>query len=175
MNLVKLVMTTSIEQFYNESEASVKVFNAFVNKHNLTGRMVPDHICYKCDSRESFEVIRKIFETESAYMFQSIISNRPIAYIKLKMPIQTVLGDIWFLELSDQKPDGSQTEGFDHIEVYPTTFSYDDMIKELEKTETVVMIERPHHTTHDVELENGFVFRCTREPLIDKIKRDEMI
>jgi len=165
----------TIEDFYQGSKKYVEFFDVFAEKHNLQGITQADHICYKCGSRESFEKMRNMFERESLYIHQSIISNRPIAYIRFKKGIETSLGTILYLELSDQKVDGSQQEGFDHIEVFPTTISYDDMIKKLEETEKVIKVERPHHTTHDIDIGEDFLFRCTREPLIDKIKREEML
>ena len=167
-------MIDPLQMFYAEAEATIPAFNSFADKHSLSGLTKADHICYKCSSKESFENIRTMLESQSEYMYQSIISKRRIAYIKMKKGIKTTLGTIFFLELSDQKPDGSQFEGFDHIEVYPTSFSYNEMVGELEKSEKVIKVERPHHTTHDVELENGFIFRCTAEQLIEKIKLTEM-
>ena len=166
---------TNIDQFFKDSENLVKAFDIFAQKNNLVGKTKADHICYKCGSKESFEHIRSILENESEYIFQSIISKRRISYIKFKKGIETSLGTINFLELSDQKQDGSQVEGFDHIEVYPVTFSYDEMVSHLEKTEEVVKVERPHHTTHDIQLNDGFIFRCTRGALIEKIRDTEMI
>ena len=168
-------MNMTIEQFYVESAKFVDFFNSFSVRHSLKGRAQADHICWKCGSKESFENIRVMFESESDFIYQSIISNRRIAYIRFKKGIETVLGTIYFLELSDQKPDGSQKEGFDHIEVYPKTFSYDEMIRELETSEHVIKIERPHHTTHDIDIGGGFIFRCEHEPLLDKIKASEML
>lgn len=164
----------NIEEFYTGSKNYIEQFDAFAQKHTLVGKSAADHICYKCGSRESFEFLRTMFEKESLYIYQSIISGRPIAIVRFKKPIVCALGEINFLELSDQKQDGSQKDGFDHIEVYPTAMSYDEMVQELEKTETVVKVERPHHTTHDIDTGNGFLFRCTRGPLIEKIKSSEM-
>ena len=168
-------MIKTIEDIYTESTPLVEIFNAFAIKHNLIGRAVADHISHKCDSKESFESIRAILELESEYIYQSIIAGRRIDLIRFKKPISTVLGDIKFLELSDQKPNGTQVNGFDHIEVYPLTFSYDEMIVELEKEENVIKVERPHHTTHDIKIGKRFIFRCTLCSLVEKIKREEMI
>ncbi len=170
-------MIKTARDFFADAERFITLFDKFAQKHCLKGRAQADHLCYKCGSRESFERLRTLFETESEYIYQSIISKRPIAYIKCKTGIATSLGTIHFLELSDQKPDGSQQDGFDHIEAYPVGWSYDDMVRELEKTERVVKVERPHHTTHDVEIGEGegFLFRCTRGPLLEKIKDGEMI
>lgn len=168
-------MYTSIKQFFEESQKCTDAFDAFALKHDLVGKAQADHICYKCSSNESFEKIRALFESESLYMYQSIISGRRIAIVRFKEGIDSVLGVINFFELSDQKPDGSQKEGFDHIEVYPTAGTYEEMIAKLEETETVVKVERPHHTTHDIALDGGFIFRCEHEPLITKIKEGEMV
>ncbi len=165
----------TIETLHAESERFVALFDSFAKKHTLKGRAQADHICWKCASKESFESMRAMFEDESDFIYQSIISKRRIAYIRLKKGIETELGTIYFLELSDQKPDGSQKEGFDHIEVYPLSLSYDDMIKEFEVSETVIKVERPHHTTHDIVLGEGFIFRCEHEALLDKIKASEML
>jgi len=167
-------MITTIEDFYADAQKYVGWFNSFAKKHGLEGVAQADHICYKCDSQQSFEAMRAIFEKNSEYIYQSIISKRRISIVKLKQGIETVLGPIYFLELSDQKPDGSQVDGFDHIEVYGVRISYDDMVAKLATSEKVIKVERPHHTTHDVEIKDGFLFRCTQEPLVDKIKRDEM-
>lgn len=165
----------TIEQFFKIAEPHVAFFNAFSLTHDLIGKAAADHICYKCGSRRTFEQIRALFEYESVYMYQSIISDRPIAYIRFKKGIETELGIIYYLELSDQKPDGSQKEGFDHIEVYPVSQSYDELVQKLAKDVPVMHKERPHHTTDDIEMEHGFLFRCTRGPLITKIKASEMI
>ena len=116
-----------------------------------------------------------MFEDASEYIFQSIISRRRIAVIGIKRGIETSLGTINVLELSDQKPDGSQHDGFDHIEAYAVGRSYDEMVREFEACEKVIKVERPHHTTHDIDIGDKFLFRCTQEPLIEKIKRTEMV
>ncbi len=167
-------MHQTLDEFIHESEKIVSVFNSFAQKNNLAGKVVADHICYKCGSSESFERLRALFEKESEFIYQSIISERRIAIIKFKEGIETNLGLVMFLELSDQKPDGSQNEGFDHIEVYPVSSTYEELVSLLEQTETVIKVERPHHTTHDIRLEGGFIFRCEHEPLLEKIKREEM-
>lgn len=164
----------SIGDFYKGSESYIALFNEFAKKHSLVGRAEADHICYKCASSESFERIRKIFENECEYLYQSIISGRRIAIIRFKKGIESLLGTIHFLELSDQKPDNSQREGFDHIEAYPVGRTYDEMVGEFEATEQVVQVVRPHHTTHDIDIGGDFLFRCTHGPLIEKIKNTEM-
>jgi predicted metalloenzyme YecM len=167
-------MIKTIKDFYEGSEDIVSIFNSFAQKNQLEGKAQADHICYKCDSNKSFENLKSIFDFNSDFIYQSIISNRRIAFIKLKGPLETILGVIHFLELSDQKPNGSQKDGFDHIEVYPVGWSYEDMVKDLETKEEVIKIERPHHTTHDIKMSEKLIFRCTKGRLVDKIKESEM-
>lgn len=164
----------SIGSWRESATESIGVFDEFVTRHALQGRAQADHICFKCGSRETFEHIRALFEHESKFIYQSIISGRRIAYLKFKTPLMCALGDIWFLELSDQKLDGSQKDGFDHIEVFGTTLTYDDMVRELAQTEKVIHVERPHHTTDDIDITPDFLFRCTQGPLIEKIQQEQM-
>ena len=166
----------TLTDFRRQARPFVQKFNAFANNHQLMGLARVDHICYKCGSRETFDTVWTLFENESEYMHQTMISGRPIAYIKMKKSIETLLGPISFLELSDQKPDGSQVDGFDHVEVYPfaSMLSYEQFVQLFRDSAQVVMHEpRPHHTTDSVDIEGkggkGFLFRCTQGTLIEKI------
>jgi len=168
-------MHTTLQEFFEAAKPSINLFDSFVDKYELKGRVRADHICYKCNSSSSFEEIRALFESHSTFLYQSIISGRRIAYIKMQEGIECSLNTIYFLELSDQKPDGSQREGFDHIEVYPTGSTYEEMVQKFHETEKVIHVERPHHTTDDIDIGNNFLFRCTRGPLIEKIKTVEFL
>jgi predicted metalloenzyme YecM len=164
----------TIDEFYAGAEPYVTKFNTFAETHGLVGKTAPDHLCFKCGSHESFEAMRAMFEQAGKYIYQAFISGRRITYVKLKQPISTVLGDIWFIELSDQKPDNSQKDSYDHIEVYGTQMTYEEMVAHLEESGApVVKVERPHHTTHNIDIGN-FTFSCTQGPLIEKIKNEEM-
>ena len=166
-------MMESTHDFFIVAQRSVAVFDAWAGRYSPAA--VADHICYKCGSSEEFESIRKLFESESAYIYQSIISNRRIAFVKFTKAIPTALGDIWFLELSDQKPDGSQKSEFDHIEIYPTAGSMKGLVGDLESKGVLIeKIVRPHHTTFDLIIEGSFKVRIEPEPLVTKIVRDEM-
>jgi len=167
----------SIDQFYSEAGEFITGFNDFVAANNLLAKARSDHICYKCDSSEKFERMREMFEdkSNSRFIYQSIISGRRIAYVALRRAIKTVLGDIRFLELSDQKPDGSQTDRFDHIEIYPVGIKYSELVEAMKQTGVDVNeVVRPHHTTHDSDIGGGFLIRLTEGPLLDKIKNEEM-
>lgn len=166
---------SNLESFYSEASGLISKFDMFVEAHALQGLAVSDHIGFKCASKDIFEHMREMLEPESHFIYQSFISRRRIAIIKLKEPIETNLGPISVLELSDQKPDGSQSTGFDHIEFYPTS-DYDSLIEKLQgQGAALEKVERPHHTTYDINLDAGHKLKVTREPLIEKIRRDEMV
>lgn len=159
--------------FYSQAHEATEHFDAFVAKHHLTSKAIVDHLGFKCASAEEFVAMRAIVEGASVYVHQSIISGRRSVYAKLRQGIATSLGEVFFLELSDQKPDGSQKSGFDHIEVYPAgEGTYESILATLKKNdEQVVHVERPHHITDEVTLPSGLVFRLEPGPLIEKIKQ----
>lgn len=164
---------STTEDFFVAAQESVELFNAWVTKFSPDA--VADHICYKCGSSEEFEALREVFESDSVFIYQSIISARRIAIIKFSKPITSDLGDIWYLELSDQKPDGSQISGFDHIEIYPREGSMDSFALHLQKQGmSLEKTVRPHHTTYDGFLSEVFKVRLGPDALIEKIKREEM-
>lgn len=165
-----------MKNFYNTAKPYIEEFNEFVEKHSLNTHAEADHLCYKCSDTAEFEQMRRMFEEESYFLYQSVISQRRIAIIKLRQPIATIAGPVYYIELSDQKIDGSQKSGFDHVEVCPQHMRYEDLVKLLvEKGENFVEVQRPHHTTHDLVLPSGFGIKISREPLIQKIKREEMV
>lgn len=171
-------MLQTIEAFYEEVKPFVAMYNTWLKDmraFSLPIAIVPDHICYKCSSSEEFEHMRQFFEKDRTYMYQSFISGRRVAIIKLPHNIGTHLNYIRYLELSDQKPDGSQVSGFDHIEIYPDVGTVESLVQELSKNNAHFQIRnRTHHTTYDTTLEGGLKIRIERECLIEKIKREEM-
>ncbi|MEK7459098.1 MAG: VOC family protein [Patescibacteria group bacterium] len=164
-----------VRSFFDGAVASIAAFDDFSVGHQLIERATADHICYKCGSTASFEALRAMCEGESAFVYQSIIASRRIAIIRFRTPIKTALGDINVLELSDQKPDGSQVDRFDHIEIYPTHGSTNELVEYLRSKNVIIdTANRPHHVTHDLVLANGFKVRIEDEPLLEKIKREEI-
>jgi predicted metalloenzyme YecM len=170
-------MINAPEDFYKEAQAYAMRFDDFAaHQHRLQGHIVPDHICYKCGATESFEKELALLTENGVNTLRdmSIISGRRIAYVELTRWVDTLMGPIHYLELQEQKPDGSQKEGFAHIEAYPVDMNYDALIEMLRQGgEEVTEKVRPHHTTHEVNLGGDFFFVCTREPLIDKIEREK--
>jgi hypothetical protein len=157
------------------SAPAIGKLDAFVESNGLVGKVEADHISHKCQSAESFERIRKAFEHDSKWIYQSIISQRRISLIRFEPGLRTSVGPIGLLELSDQKPDMSQKDGFDHVEVYPVGIDYGQLVWDLGKRGLEVKeVVRPHHTTHDITLDDGFIVRLTRSRLAEKVRREEM-
>ncbi len=151
-------------------------FNAFCEAHHLKDKVQADHICVRCSSNEKYEYQKGLFTYTSRFIYESIISQRCISVIGLNESLETIVGPINYLELSDQKLDGSQIDQIDHIEIVPTTISYDVLVIELQKHGvTIIETVRPHHTTHDIKLSLGFMVKLSRKMLVDKIKEEEMI
>lgn len=150
-------------------------FNSFCETNGLLGKVKADHIGLKCSSTEKYESQRRLFESDSTFIYQSIISHRRISIIGLTEGVVTTVGALHYLELSDQKSDGSQKDCIDHLEIVPVDISYEELADILQKNGVILKeVVRPHHTTHDVVLPSGFIIRLSHERLLDKIKREEM-
>lgn len=158
------------------SQPLVDQFNSFCEQYGLIGVVAADHICIRCSSNDIYEKRRRDFEKEATFIFQAYISKRRSSIIRLQNLISTYVGEIAYLELSDQKPDNSQIDCIDHIEMVPTSITYEELVTKLESQNVEIKeVVRPHHTTHDITLPSGFSIRLSREFLIEKIKREEML
>mgnify|MGYP000920923002 CR=1 FL=1 len=166
-------MISSVESFYAAATPATARLDAWIAAATPPARA--DHLCFKCADPAEYERMRAFFENESRFIYQSIIAGRRIALVGLSRPLATKLGDIRFLELSDQKPDGSQTSGFDHIELFPTSGTLEALVEAFAATGiSFEKTVRPHHTTYDLAIGDGFKVRLEAEPLVDKIKNEEM-
>jgi predicted metalloenzyme YecM len=169
-------MITTLDDFYAQARFYVRLLDAFAKKHQIHFALQVDHISYKCDCKETFEHMRSLFEVEGNYIFQSFISKRRVAYIRLPRNIVSdSLGLLEFLELSEPKLGRSQKSCFDHIEAFThERLSYEKVVAHLKSKVEVVVPKRAHHPTHDIELVPGFEARLSLGPLIDKIRREQM-
>lgn len=158
------------------SKSFLDEFDLFCKDIELLGKVKADHIGLKCSSKEVYELQRSYFEFNSRFIYQSIISKRRISIIGLMEGLVTSVGPLNYLELSDQKPDGSQKDIMDHLEIVPVGISYQELVDDL-KNKKVVIKEtvKPHHTTYDIVLPSGFIVKLSQEILIEKIKREEML
>lgn len=164
----------TLEGFFTEAREYLSLFDVWAEPFPALARV--DHLGYKCGSKEEFEACRALLEPELDFLYQSYISGRRIAFCKFKPALKTVLGDIAFLELSDQKPDGSQVSGFDHLEIYPLVGTMEAFASHCAQVGFPFTPSlRPHHATYDRPLTPRFTVRIEPEPLLQKIMRDEMV
>jgi predicted metalloenzyme YecM len=169
-------MITTLTPFYTQAEEKIRDFNAFVQQTACHEKIIPDHFGYRCSSHEEFLTLREVLTSEANYFYQSIIAGRPIALFKLTKALQTTAGILSFLELSDQKPDGSQKSGFDHVEFFPKEADVGDLVTFFQTRGIVfTKAERPHHPTFDHRLESGLVVRIETTALLQKIITEEMV
>ncbi|MEY4722968.1 MAG: YecM protein [Candidatus Parcubacteria bacterium] len=160
-------------KFFAPAWPHLRAFDAWAAP--LVKHAVADHLCYHCSSHEEYERLRAMFEPDSRFMHQAWISGRRIAVIRFNLPLGTALGFIRVLELSDQKPDGSQTSRFDHVEIYPRTGGIEELALIVAGIGTELKLSaKAHHTTYDARLADGFRVRLEPEALLTKIAREEM-
>lgn len=164
-------MRKSSQDFFSKANEIIGLFEIFSKKNNLKSHIVVDHICYKCKSQKEYESIRKYFENESKYFYQTILSGRRISIINLKNTIKTKLGEIKFLELSDFELD-EKIKGFHHIELVLKNISIKDFGKILAK-ENIEMVfgGAKHHRTHYFYL-GKYKFKITELKISEIIKKE---
>lgn len=151
-------------------------------------RVTVDHAGYKCKSHSEYKKVRGLFMSQhqniAIWAYESYISERKITYVGLKDPLvihhKHGKTAIHYLEIQDQKPDNSQISGIDHIEILPKgMITIELLIEELRLFQYDVKLGgKEHHVTHDFEIpylhDKNLVVKIPKEPLIEKIKRDEM-
>ena len=167
--MTRLELKSKLQNYLDE-------FGKFCSENSISINGIDiDHICYKCSSKEEYEMIRSFFEYDDIFIYQSIISKRRISVIRFLEPMKSICGDVHCLELSDQKLDGSQESKVDHIEPINKTISYEEMLTRFSKLNLPIEENiKLHHSTHDIVLPNGIKLKFSREPLILKIYEDEM-
>ena len=159
--------------FMESGAQAIAQFDRETADFSFLNNAQPDHICYKCSGRQEFEIIRGWFEEHGQFIYQAQIAGRPIATIRLKEPLISKWGTITTFELSDQKPDGSQTSRWDHIEMKHMEDDYDGLVADATNHGLrVVEKVRPHHTTHEVVLPGSIKLVFTKDNLIEKLKRE---
>jgi predicted metalloenzyme YecM len=165
------------QELYIKLQNYLELFSNYCieNKIDVKGIKI-DHICYKCESNIEYENIRKFFEFEDKFVYQSIISKRRIAYIGFETPSKSLFGDVNYLELSDQKPDNSQKSECDRIEPIIDSITYAELLNRFSINDLKIQENiKPHHSTHDIKFPNGVKIKMNHEPLVNKIYRDELI
>lgn len=136
-----------------------------------------DHAAWDCASQDEYQRVRQqIKDGGYSYIHESLISNRDISIIRFHDTdaVDSPYGFAQFLELADYKD--RQGSGWDHIEFYSSKRSLEELLAYLQVGGYEIQKkERPHHTTYDVIWsECPIKLRLCTEPLIEKIKREEM-
>lgn len=171
-------MFERFEVFAELSRPFVEACCQFAKRHGVQDRVVLDHICFKCASSADFESMRSLLERRppSAYLYQTYLAGRRVAYIGLLAGLPTSLGGaLKCVELADKKPGATEQSGFHHVEIYPVGISRHALVVLLQQAGVnITLKERPHHTTYDIALPDGFLIRITDVPLIRKIAEREL-
>lgn len=170
-------MFKSFQDFKSASASYLELCDQFIDQHNLKGRVIVDHICFKCRTSGEYDQIRTVLENDppSRYVYQVILAWRRVGYIGLREGIAIRNGSVACIELADKKPVLDDTPGFHHVEIFPVGMSYQELIGEMmDAGEDVVLKKRTHHTTHDIKLPGGFLIRFTDKPLIKHIVEREL-
>ncbi len=175
MKIPYISWSMTSQTFFSNSLDKIELFNEFVYQYSLEDIIISDHFGYKCSSAKEFEILRHMLEISARFVYQSIISERRIAIIKLVEPIKTHCGDLCYFELADQKPDNSQKGGFDHLEFFPKIGTVENLVSALrDQGVAVTKSERPHHVTYDIKVSEDFKLRIETESLLSKIVREEI-
>lgn len=171
INTQKQEFLGKLQDYLNRIDKYFESKNIYLPEHIFI-----DHICYKCSSKEEFEMIRSWFEFEDSFIYQAIISKRRIATICFKDMLKSKISLVCYLELSDQKPDNSQITKVDHIEITSNEFSCDELQQYFKDLGFDVKIDsKPHHTTYNFTTPDGLEIKLCNERLVDKIAREEII
>ncbi len=155
-----------------------EVVNNFIFKYRVfKRRKILDHFGYKCSSHEEYESIKKLFMPQSIepmalWIHEYWLSGRRVSCISLKdpyIPMMALANKFYYLELQDQKPDGSQISGVDHVEIVLTKKEKDKVVF-LCKEQGVPIQENahPHHNTTDL-IFPGCTIKISLQPLVKTI------
>ncbi len=87
-----------------------------------------DHVCYRVETLQRYEALKKMFETEAELLAEKMISGRPLCIYKLQEPIHYEAREIWVLELPAPKDGSPYQEGFEHVEFVINT-SFEDLMQ----------------------------------------------
>lgn len=169
-------MLETLEELPGITHPHLDECSRFCEQYGLVGKVQADHLGIKCSSNAVYEKQRKVFESDTRFIYQSVISQRRISIIGLREGLDTSVGGVRYIELADQKPDNSQKDAVDHIELVPQGISYEELVSFLQN-QGVAMKEviRSHHVTYDITLPSGFGIKLSREMLVDKVYQVEML
>ena len=93
-----------------------KLFAALLNSGIDATELELDHLCYRVESMDRYEALRRELNTKSTLLGESIIGGRPIATYRLRDPFLFDDRRIDVVELPAPKPGSPYPEGFEHAE-----------------------------------------------------------
>lgn len=157
-------MTPTIHQLLgNPTPFLDHIFAYLSEKEIAVDNYELDHICYRVETEESYQELKKALKNLGELLTESQIGGRAIASIKLAKPIIYQHRQIEVVELPAPKKGSFYKEGFEHVEfvinvpfeAFMETYSHLNFItKDLKKSvnqgvtlkETDFSVKFHHHT-----------------------------
>lgn len=113
-----------IQDFHSHHSFLSHIFHTLEILKIDVSRLELDHVCYRVETLQRYEALKKMLETEAELLGEKMISGRPICTYKLKHPIRYEAREIWVLEIPAPKDGSPYKEGFEHVEfVIDTSFA----------------------------------------------------
>ena len=110
-------MSLSIYQLLGDFNPFLdRIFQYLSAKKVDVKRYELDHICYRVETEERYQALKKSLTSIGELLTESQIGGRAIASIKLKKPIVYKDRKIWVIELPAPKKGSFYKEGFEHVE-----------------------------------------------------------
>lgn len=161
------------QQLHEHILAALAPVNAWANAKGILGNVRADHIGFTCASDDEFRAMMERQAQEFAWVHTVLLSGRLVAYAKLRASAASAFGPVHFVEISAQKPDGSQASRFNHLEVACGGMKMETVVAHWRTRGVTGMPSgRIHHPTYDIVLDGGFEIRIEPEPLVEKIVRE---
>jgi len=122
-------MTPAIHQLLGNPTPFLDHIFAYLSEKGIAvDRYELDHICYRVETEEKYQQLKKALTNLGALLTVSQIGGRAIASIKLTEPIIYQHRKIEVVELPAPKKGSFYKEGFEHIE-FVIDVSFDDFMK----------------------------------------------
>lgn len=105
--------------FYAEAQQFLHFLEAQMirTKVKLKDHWSIDHLCYRTETIENYEDMKRFFPEVGELLIESLVNGRLIATYKLFEPVSFLGREITLVELPAPKLNKPVKEGFEHIEV----------------------------------------------------------
>lgn len=108
-----LLLESFKERIQREGKYFLGLIKNEVHEFNLSS---PDHICYRTESKEEYEILKSSFDEISKLLIESEIGGRNIATYKLHNKICLDNWSVSVIELAAPKEGSNYESGFEHAE-----------------------------------------------------------